>query len=144
MKIQLHGTEQTSAIPKLPATVESFSHKSCTDWNPVYNSWRLSHGRCPCLLESEYITHGDVVFVTYEVLSHGVESVAVEFVVTLDHFHEVDENASGHVDVLQDVVAQGGRAETVLVDGVAFVASWFDPPHFQHVDEVPEISVARL
>jgi hypothetical protein len=50
-------------------------------------------------------------------------------VVTLDHFHEVDENASGHVDVLQDVVAQCGRAETVLdVDGVAFVTMRFDPP----------------
>jgi hypothetical protein len=112
MKIQLHGTEQTSAIPKLPATVESFRTKSCTDWNPVYNSWRLSHGRCPCLAGVGICHHGDVVFfVTYEVLSHGL-SVAVEFVVTLDHFHEVDENASGHVDVLQDVVAQGGRAET--------------------------------
>jgi hypothetical protein len=27
-------------------------------------------------------------------------------------------------------------------DGVSFVTIRFDPPHFQHVDEVPDISVA--
>jgi hypothetical protein len=96
-EIQLHGTEQTSAIPKLPATVEFFRTKLQTGiLYTIAGDCRTVGVRA---LESEY-THGDVVFfVTYEVLSHGVESVAVEFVVTLDHFHEVDENASGHVDV---------------------------------------------
>jgi hypothetical protein len=103
------GRNRLSAIPKLPATVESFSHKVAQTGILYTIAGDCRTVGVRALLESEYVTHGDVVFfVTYEVLSHGVESVAVEFVVTLDHFHEVevDENASGHVDVLQDVVAQ--------------------------------------
>jgi hypothetical protein len=88
-EIQLHGTEQTSAIPKLPATVESFSHKVAQTGILYTIAGDCRTVGVRALLESEYVTHGDVVFfVTYEVLSHGVESVAVEFVVTLDHFHD--------------------------------------------------------